>query len=122
MVDVDLKANTTRAENYRGSGNVYAEWDFLKHFQFKAMFSMDYASNNSRKFTPIIQVYDASAEGNIVTLGDGKTGVSQAKQTEMKTQSDYLLTYTNTWGDHSLTATAGFTTYYNKLELSLIHI
>ena len=116
MVDVDLKANTTRAENYRGSGNVYAEWDFLKHFQFKAMFSMDYASNNSRKFTPIIKVYDASAEGNIVTLGDGKTGVSQAKQTEMKTQSDYLLTYTNTWGDHSLTATAGFTTYYNKLE------
>ena len=116
MVDADLKANTTRAENYRGSGNVYAEWDFLKHFQFKAMFSMDYASNNSRKFTPIIQVYDASAEGNIVTLGDGKTGVSQAKQTEMKTQSDYLLTYTNTWGDHSLTATAGFTTYYNKLE------
>ena len=116
MVDVDLKANTTRAENYRGSGNVYTEWDFLKHFQFKAMFSMDYASNNSRKFTPIIQVYDASAEGNIVTLGDGKTGVSQAKQTEMKTQSDYLLTYTNTWGDHSLTATAGFTTYYNKLE------
>ena len=116
MVDVDLKANTTRAENYRGSGNVYAEWDFLKHFQFKAMFSMDYASNNSRKFTPIIQVYDASVEGNIVTLGDGKTGVSQAKQTEMKTQSDYLLTYTNTWGDHSLTATAGFTTYYNKLE------
>ena len=116
MVDVDLKANTTRAENYRGSGNVYAEWDFLKHFQFKAMFSMDYASNNSRKFTPVIQVYDASAEGSIVTLGDGKTGVSQAKQTEMKTQSDYLLTYTNTWGDHSLTATAGFTTYYNKLE------
>ena len=116
MVDVDLKANTTRAENYRGSGNVYAEWDFLKHFQFKAMFSMDYTSNNSRKFTPIIQVYDASAEGSIVTLGDGKTGVSQAKQTEMKTQSDYLLTYTNTWGDHSLTATAGFTTYYNKLE------
>ncbi len=34
----------------------------------------------------------------------------------MKTQSDYLLTYTNSWGDHSLTATAGFTTYYNKLE------
>ncbi|WP_294605511.1 TonB-dependent receptor [uncultured Bacteroides sp.] len=116
MVDVDLKANTTKAENYRGSGNVYAEWDFLKHFQFKAMFSMDYASNNSRKYTPIIQVYDASAEGSVVTLGDGKTGVSQAKQTEMKTQSDYLLTYTNTWGEHNLTATAGFTTYFNKLE------
>ena len=42
--------------------------------------------------------------------------MSQAKETEMKVQSDYLLTYTNSWGDHSVTATAGFTTYYNKLE------
>ena len=56
-------------------------------------------------------------EGNVVTLGNGKTGVKQSKETEAKVQSDYLLTYTNTWGDHSLTATAGFTTYYNKLEM-----
>ena len=116
MVDVDLKANTTKAENYRGSGNVYGQWDFLKHFQFKAMFSLDYASNSIRTYTPVIQVYDASVEGDIATLGNGKTGVSQAKETEMKVQSDYLLTYTNSWGDHSVTATAGFTTYYNKLE------
>ena len=116
MVDVDLKANTTKAENYRGSGNVYGQWDFLKHFQFKAMFSLDYASNSTRTYTPVIQVYHASVEGEIATLGNGKTGVSQAKETEMKVQSDYLLTYTNSWGDHSVTATAGFTTYYNKLE------
>ena len=98
MVDVDLKANTTKAENYRGSGNVYGQWDFLKHFQFKAMFSLDYASNSTRTYTPVIQVYDASVEGDIATLGNGKTGVSQAKETEMKVQSDYLLTYTNSWG------------------------
>ncbi|WP_300704175.1 SusC/RagA family TonB-linked outer membrane protein, partial [Bacteroides sp.] len=117
MVDVELKANTTKAENYRGSGSVYGEWDFLKHFQFKVMYSMDYASNSTRKYTPKIQVYDNSIADKIETLGDGKTGVSQEKQTEMKVQSDYLLTYQNTWGEHSLTATAGFTTYYNKLEL-----
>ena len=116
MVDVELKANTTKAENYRGSGNIYGQWDFLQHFQFKAMFSLDYASNSTRTYTPIIKVYDASAEDDIATLGTGKTGVTQAKETEMKVQSDYLLTYTNSWGDHSLTATAGFTTYYNKLE------
>ena len=80
------------------------------------MFSLDYASNSTRTYTPVIQVYDASVEGDIATLGNGKTGVSQAKETEMKVQSDYLLTYTNSWGDHSVTATAGFTTYYNKLE------
>ena len=117
MVDVDLKANTTRAENYRASGNVYGQWDFLKNFQFKVMYSMDYASNSSRTYTPVINVFDSSVEGNVVTLGNGKTGVKQSKETEAKVQSDYLLTYTNTWGDHSLTATAGFTTYYNKLEM-----
>lgn len=116
MVDIDLKGNTTRAENYRGSGNIYGDWNFLKHFQFKVMYSMDYASNSSRTYTPIIKVYDATVDGNVSTLGDGKTGVKQEKQTEIKVQSDYLLTYNNTWGDHGLTATAGFTTYYNKLE------
>ena len=117
MVDVELKANTTRTENYRASGNVYAQWDFLKNFQFKVMYSMDYASNSSRTYTPIITVFDSSVEGNVVTLGNGKTGVRQSKETEAKVQSDYLLTYTNSWGEHSLTATAGFTTYYNKLEM-----
>ena len=81
------------------------------------MYSMDYASNSSRTHTPVITVFDSSVEGNVVTLGNGKTGVKQSKETEAKVQSDYLLTYTNTWGDHSLTATASFTTYYNKLEM-----
>ena len=62
------------------------------------MFSLDYASNSIRTYTPIIQVYDASVEGDIATLGNGKTGVSQAKETEMKVQSDYLLTYTQLLG------------------------
>lgn len=117
MVDVALMANTVKAENYRAGGNIYAEWDFLEHFQFKVMYSMDYGSNSTRRYTPIIQLYDASAEGSVVTLGDGKTGVTQEKSTETKVQSDYLLTYTNKWGEHNLTATAGFTTYYNKYEL-----
>lgn len=116
MVDINERANTTRAENYRGAGNVYGQIDFLKHFQFKVIYSMDYASNDTKTYTPIIQVYDAAAAGNIETLGNGKTGVSQTKQTEVKVQSDYLLTFTKSWEDHGLTATAGFTTYYNRLE------
>lgn len=117
MVDVNLKANTTRTEIYRGSGNVYGQWDFLKHFQAKVMYSLDYSSTDTKRYTPIIRVYDASAVGNIETLGDGKTAVGQEKSSEIKVQSDYLLTYQNQWGEHSLTATAGFTTYYNKYEL-----
>ena len=50
--------------------------------------------------------------------GNGKTEVSQNKQNETKVQSDYLLTYQNSFADgtHNLTATAGFTTYYNSLS------
>lgn len=118
MVDVDLKANTTKAENYRASGNIYGEVDFLKHFKFRATFSMDYASNNGRTYTPIVKVYDSTVNGDIATLGTGKTEVSQFKENETKVQSDYVLTYTNSFdnGNHNLTATAGFTTYYNSLS------
>ena len=116
MVEVDLRANTTKAENYRASGSIYGQWDFLDHFQFKVTYSMDYASNNSRTYTPRIEVYDDEAEGDIQVLGDGETRVSQEKVTEAKVQSDYLLTYTNSWKEHNLTATAGFTTYYDKYE------
>ena len=52
----------------------------------------------------------------MATLGTGKTEVSQFKENETKVQSDYVLTYTNSFGDHNLTATAGFTTYYNSLS------
>ncbi len=118
MVDVDLKANKTKAENYRASGNIYGEVNFLEHFTFRAMFSMDYGSNNGRTYTPIVKVYDSAVSGNVATLGTGKTEVSQFKENETKVQSDYLVTYTNSFdnGNHNLTATAGFTTYYNSLS------
>ena len=90
--------------------------DFLEHFNFRAVFSMDYGSNNGRTYQPIIKVYDNTVKGNVATLGTGKTEVSQFKENETKVQSDYVLTYTNSFGDHNLTATAGFTTYYNSLS------
>lgn len=114
MVDVEERANTTRATNYRAAGNVYGEWNFLKKFTFRTTFSMDYASNNSRKYTPIVKVYDPEAAGNINILGTKKTAVEQTKSDETKVQSDYLLTYVDSFNGHNITATAGFTTYYNS--------
>lgn len=118
MVDVELKANTTKAVNYRASGSLYGEWNFLEHFSARATFSMDYGTNDGRTYLPILKVYDHTVAGNVATLGTGKTEVSQFKQDETKVQSDYVLTYTNSFdeGKHNLTATAGFTTYYNSLS------
>ena len=117
MVDVELRARTTRAENYRGSGNIYGELNFLENFTFRTMYSLDYGSNDQRRYTPIIKLYDADADGSIETLGTKRTAIHQQKESQLKVQSDYLLTYINTFGDHGITATAGFTTYYNSLTL-----
>ncbi len=116
MVDIALKANKVKAENYRASGNIYGDLSFLKNFNFRATFSMDYASNNGRTYTPFMQLYDPDAADYVTTLGTGKTGVSQFKENEVKVQSDYVLTYINSFDKHNITATAGFTTYYNSLE------
>ncbi|QIK53274.1 TonB-dependent receptor [Dysgonomonas sp. HDW5B] len=117
MVDISARNNTTKALNYRGGGNVYGEVNFLKNFNFKAMFALDYRSDDSRKYTPIIAVYDPSIGGPnpIDTLGTKKTSVQQIKVDETKIQADYVLTYTNKINDHNITATAGFTTFYNSL-------
>ncbi|WP_236263867.1 TonB-dependent receptor [Dysgonomonas sp. Marseille-P4677] len=118
MVDVELKKKTTRAINYRGGGNVFGEVNFLKNFNFRAMFSLDYRSDDSRNYTPIMNVYDQGITTGepILTLGTKKTAISQTKLNETKVQSDYLLTYTNSFGGHNVTATGGFTTYYNSLS------
>ena len=118
LIETELRGAHNKSENYRVAGNVFGEIDILKNLTFKATFSMDYASNNGRTYLPIMKVYDDTAAGDVVTLGTGKTEVSQFKENETKVQSDYLLTYTNSFdnGNHNLTATAGFTTYYNSLS------
>lgn len=118
MLDVALKANTTEAENYRASGSLYGELNFWKHFTARATFSMDYAADNGRTYLPILKVYDGTVADNVATLGTGKTEISQFKQNEAKVQSDYVVTYQNSFreGAHNLTATVGFTTYYNSLS------
>lgn len=83
MVDVELKANTTKAENYRASGNIYGEVDF-KHFTFKAMFSMDYASNNGRTYTPIVKVYDAAVNGGILLWEQARPRSASLKRMKQK--------------------------------------
>ena len=118
LIETELRGAHNKSENYRVAGNVFGEIDILKNLTFKATFSMDYASNNGRTYQPIVKVYDPTVSGNIATLGTGKTEVSQFKENETKVQSDYVLTYTNSFdnGNHNLTATAGFTTYYNSLS------
>ena len=85
----------------------------MKNLTFKATFSLDYASSQSRSYSPLIYVYNPDVEGGKERLTD-KESISQSKSTSMAAQSDYVLTYINQFGDHGLTLTAGLTTNYNE--------
>lgn len=115
MSIVELQKNTSKVIDYRASGNVYADYTFLKNFNFRVMYSLDHRAYDSRLYTPKRTLFDVDTQQAVV-MGDGKTAVDQQKLNETKVQADYLLTYNNKFNDHSITATAGFTTYYNSLS------
>lgn len=113
MIDPMLRGAHNKSANYRVAGNIYGELDIMKNLTFRATFSLDYSSNQSRSYSPLIYVYNPDVAGGEERLSD-KESVNQSKSASMAAQSDYVLTYTNRFGDHGLTVTAGFTTNYNE--------
>ncbi|MDR1680421.1 MAG: TonB-dependent receptor [Prevotellaceae bacterium] len=101
--------------NHRLAGNVFGEVNFLKHFTFKATYSLNYTVGETRQFLPIIWEYNPDVAGNDkkVHISD-RESVNQSKSTSMTMQQDYILTYDNRFGKHGLTATLGLTTNYRE--------
>lgn len=113
MLDIVWHGRHNRAINYRLAGNIYGEVDLMKDLTFRAAFSLDYASDQARSYSPIVYVYNPDVAGGKEHLND-KESVSQSKSTGMTAQSDYILTYTKRFGDHNLTLTGGLTTNYTE--------
>ncbi|WP_106827839.1 SusC/RagA family TonB-linked outer membrane protein [Parabacteroides pacaensis] len=111
MIDIEQRGRHNRAQNHRVTGNIYGEVDLMKHLTFKATFSLDYASNEARSYSPIIYVYNPDLEEKKENTNT-KESVSQSKSNQLSAQSDYLLTYANNFGNHNLTLTGGITTNY----------
>ncbi|HUI32522.1 MAG TPA: SusC/RagA family TonB-linked outer membrane protein, partial [Dysgonamonadaceae bacterium] len=101
MIDVETRANTNIPTNNRAAGNVYGEVDILKSLSFKSTFSLDYAVEEARKFSPIIYVYNPDIAGK-ENLNESES-LSQSKSTKTVAQSDYIFTYDNKFEGHSLT-------------------
>lgn len=114
MIAAVTQANTAIAVNNRAAGNVYGEVDFLKNFKFKTTFSLDYSVGENRSFSPIIYVYNPDIQGK-ENLGNSES-LSQSKSTRTVAQSDYILTYDNQFGAHSLTVMGGVTTNYTEFS------
>jgi TonB-linked SusC/RagA family outer membrane protein len=113
--DIELLGQHNIGVNHRLSGNVFGEVNFLKHFTFKATYSVNYSIAETRSFTPIIWEYNPDVSGNDkkININDRET-VSQSKSTNLSFQQDYILTYENSFGKHGLTAMLGITTNYRE--------
>lgn len=105
-----------RYEN-RMVGSVYADINFLKYLNFRTTLYADMSNLDGREYHPIDSVYNPTigATGAVFLHPSfRRTSVSQSNQRWSKFQQDHILTFKKNFGDHGLTATAGFTTYYQE--------
>jgi TonB-linked SusC/RagA family outer membrane protein len=95
---------------YRTVGSFYADVSFLKHFNFRGTVYADVSNVNKRQYVPLYYAYNPKTDQPYLYINS--TRVQEDDNTWRKFQQDYVLNYKNSFGDHNLTATAGFTTYY----------
>jgi TonB-linked SusC/RagA family outer membrane protein len=110
ILELENTWNKTISIEYRTVGSVYAEINFLRYFDFKSTFYADVSTVNSRQYTPLYYAYDPLTDAPF--LYSSKTRVNENDNTYRKFQQDHILTFKKNFGEHSVTAMGGFTTYY----------
>lgn len=110
LLQVENTWNKIISIEYRNVGSIYADINFLKYFNFRSTFYADMSTFNRREYTPLYAAYDPIS--NAPFLYSNLTRLHEDIDNYRKFQQDYILTFKKVFGDHNLTATAGFTTYY----------
>jgi TonB-linked SusC/RagA family outer membrane protein len=110
LVELENEWDKTISIEYRMVGSVFVEVNFLRDFTFKTTVYGDMSTVNTRRYTPLYNTYDPSVKA--VFLASPATKLREDDNTYRKFQQDHILTYKRKFGDHNITAIAGFTTYY----------
>jgi TonB-linked SusC/RagA family outer membrane protein len=110
LIQLENEWNKTINIEYRTVGSAFVELNFLKNFTFRSTFYADMSTVNKRQYTPIY--YSYNPVNNTPSLASQITRLQEDDNTYRKFQQDHILTYRKSFGDHNVTATAGFTTYY----------
>lgn len=110
LIQLENEWNKTKSVEYRTVGSVFGELNFLRDFTFKASFYADMSTVNRRQYTPVYNAYDATLERPF--LYSRTTSVNEGDVSYRKFQQDYILNYRKSFGEHNLSAMAGWTTYY----------
>ena len=111
LLSVENTWDKRRNIELRNVGSIYAEVNFLKYFNFKSTLYADISTVNNRIYNPLYYAYNPIT--NVPYLYGEKTQVAEYDDNYKKFQQDHILNFKKNFGDHGLTATAGFTTYYS---------
>jgi TonB-linked SusC/RagA family outer membrane protein len=112
MLDIYNKYNTNSDILYRYVGSLYAEINFARHFTFRSAIYGDYSNESHRQYTPLYYGYDPTTVKPVVV--SQQTKVVQGLTDLRNSQTDNVLTYKNSFGDHNLTVMGGITTYSHE--------
>lgn len=110
LLSIENEWDKTKSIEYRTVGSVFAEVSFLKNFTFRSSAYADISNLNSRVYTPLYYAYNP--KDNTPYLYSQTTRLSEDDKTWRKFQQDHVLTFKKDFGEHGLTLTGGFTTYY----------
>ncbi|MGN6493950.1 MAG: TonB-dependent receptor [Agriterribacter sp.] len=121
MMVLENKWNRTPADRYRVVSNLYAEVTFLKNFTARATWYGDWSNQRNVRYTPIYNGYNPDGANGAPSIDKVSvvTKVADDRYDIKKWQQDYQLTYKKDFGNHGLTLTYVFETYYksyNKLH------
>ncbi|TAJ61224.1 MAG: SusC/RagA family TonB-linked outer membrane protein [Chitinophagaceae bacterium] len=117
LMNLENKWDKEIRTEFRTVGSVYAEINFLRNFTLRSTFFADISNLDERRYNPIINVYNPTvgASGSVfVEPNNRTTSVNQGQGNWKKFQQDHILTFKKSFGEHGLTAIAGFTTYFNS--------
>jgi TonB-linked SusC/RagA family outer membrane protein len=110
LLELENQWDKTKSVEYRTVGSVFGEITFLKNFTWRSTVYGDFSSLNKRVYTPLY--YGHNARTDSAELYRQTSRVQEDDQTWRKFQQDHVLTFKKNFGDHGVTATGGFTTYY----------
>lgn len=113
VMNLESKWDKENRVEYRNVGSVYTEINFLRNFTFRSTFYADMSNLESRNYNPLIARYNPVIDSTFVPA-NSLTSVTQNAERWSKFQQDHVLTFRKNFGEHGVTATAGFTTFEEK--------
>lgn len=104
-------------DRYRIMGNVFVDVNITKDLNLRSTWYGNLSWRNNTEYTPLYNLYDPTRPaGSQIIAKNSLTAVRQDLINTREFQQDYIATYKKKIGDHSITATGGFTTFYHYWE------